>query len=162
MEEVYYIHPSEYLGKEGENTRPWKKVFGGKGKSLRMSLYRAERRLQGLTQYLKCKPRQFYFPSDENFRFSLAASPYTLLIVDFQEDEGWVGPFGRIISIQRSDRLAEKLKVEGPQKLEKGERGNLRFQLPLESPLDLEIVWGLDEVHKVRADNGGMSVWEWI
>ena len=161
MEEVYYIHPTEYLGKEGENSGFLKKLFAGKGKPRKMNLYRAERRLQGLTQYLKCKPRQFYFPSDENFRFSLAASPYTLLIVDFNKDEGWVVPFGRIKSIQAAEGAKEKVRVVGPQKLEKGKRGSLQFSLPLGVPIDLEIVWGLDEVHQKRADNGGMSVWEW-
>lgn len=167
--EIYHIHPSEYITTGHGNV----KKDAGKGRLFGRSKprpvtsgFRAHHRLMALAEHLKFSPRQYYFPKSENYRISLAASPFTLLVVDFLKDEAWLVPFGRIIRIgtliaSEVTQVLDAVEIEGPKLIPDGEEGDLKFLIPAPTPFFLETKWGDSPEHKARILDGGMAVWEW-
>lgn len=167
--EIYYIHPSEYIATGHGNLDK----EAGKGRLFRRSKprpvtndHRAHHRLMALAEHLKFSPRQFYLPQSDSYRIALAASPFTLLVVDFVKDEAWLMPFGRIvrmgaISTSTEGQVQDSVKIEGVKKIADGEESDLKFLIPGPSPYFLEVKWGDSLEHKSRIADGGMAVWEW-
>lgn len=71
-------------------------------------------RLEKLGRKLDFTPEKTWCFPDEYFRLSVAANKNALLIVDYQQDKGWIIPKENIIEIQTDSVAAEQAETSYP------------------------------------------------